>query len=509
MASSKRLGLFLGDDKVTLVEFEKNGPVQVVISPLGSKTNKSSPFSSNLTEEIQITAILKKMLLDNQIKGGAFYVSLPLKEIILRSFVIPFVKQGDIYNAVKFEAKRYVPFEIQDLSYVFHTIPFTEGQNKRLQVIFFAARKEVLSRYERIAQQINIEFNYSEPYMVSLAKSLLFRKEIKPADNLAFLVLDKNLGSICFIDSGVPQFIREFPISSPSQSEETNESQEVLNLKIVNEVGNSFDFYGRQFSGDRINQVLVSSETLQKDLLDILEAELKLKVIKFSPVINTVRKNQSSDMDAIYAMGACVSPPLESLSKFNFMEDKVAKPGLAMEIFEILKPYKKTIFALLMCVSFLTGVYVFFLTQLKLVQNQYNRLSAQEGAYASETQDSVQAELQQNIDKLNQYKNIRTKSDVVSVILRVASHLPKGTLLTSLSISYSQGDSNNEHMNIDIQGMVVNGAFTEQIAVVNQVFADLKNDKELLRFINDVSLVSLNRAMYNDKEATGFVVHCS
>ena len=58
-----------------------------------------------------------------------------------------------------------------------------------------------------------------------------------------------------------------------------------MNLKIVNEVGNSFDFYARQFSGDRIEQMVVSSDFVQKDLLKALEIELKVKIKKFSPVV--------------------------------------------------------------------------------------------------------------------------------------------------------------------------------------------------------------------------------
>ena len=212
MASSKKIGFFWGDEKVTLVEFDKNSPLQVASASLSSKTNTSSPFSSNLTEEIQITAILQKMIQDYKMTGGSFYVSLPLKEIILRSFIIPFVKQEDIQNAIKFESKKYMPFDIQDMSFVYQTIPFSEGQNKRYQVIFFAVRKEVLARYERIFKQVNAEVSYCEPYMVSLSKTLLFQKEIKPIDHLAFLILDKNLGRICFIDKGIPQFIREFPV---------------------------------------------------------------------------------------------------------------------------------------------------------------------------------------------------------------------------------------------------------------------------------------------------------
>ena len=77
MVSSKRIGFFWGEEKVTLVEFEKNAPLQVVSSPIELQIDTSSTFSSNFTEEIQITAIFQKMLRDNRITGCPFYVSLP------------------------------------------------------------------------------------------------------------------------------------------------------------------------------------------------------------------------------------------------------------------------------------------------------------------------------------------------------------------------------------------------------------------------------------------------
>ena len=60
---------------------------------------------------------------------------------------------------------------------------------------------------------------------------LLFKKEITPTDNIAFLILEKNVGRICFIDCGIPQFIREFSLSS--QTTEAPETVENLNLKII------------------------------------------------------------------------------------------------------------------------------------------------------------------------------------------------------------------------------------------------------------------------------------
>ena len=186
MASSKKIGFFWGEEKITIVEFDRNNPVLVVSSPLGTKSGAASPFSSSLTEEIQITATLQKVLQDNHIGQANFNVALPLKDIILRSFIIPFVKSDDVQNAIKYEAKKYIPFDIQDLVFVYHAIPFDEDKTKRLQVIFFAVRKEVIARYDRIFKQVNAEVTYCEPYMISLSKALMSRKEIKPTDHLAF-----------------------------------------------------------------------------------------------------------------------------------------------------------------------------------------------------------------------------------------------------------------------------------------------------------------------------------
>lgn len=508
MAFSKQIGFFWGEEKVTLVEFKKNAPLRVISSPLDPKINISSPLSSNFTEDLQITAVLKKMLQDNQMTEGPFYVSLPAKEIILRSFVIPFVKPEEMKNAVKFEAKKYLPIDMQGLTFVFHAIPFTENKIKRLQIIFFAVRKELLEKYERIFSQVSAVISYGEPCMVSLTKVLLFKKEISPSDHLAFLILDKNSGRICFINQGIPQFIREFPISLIPPSEDTEDFRETLNLKIVNEVGNSFDFYARQFSGDRIEQMLVSAQGGSEDLFNALEADLKLKLRKVFPVAAMGPVSQSHDMDTIYAMGACIDPPLGTLSGFNFFEDKSPQPKFQGNFIDVLKSYKEILFVFLICVISLVGMNVFFQVQLKVVQQQYDQLTSKQEAFLNVPVDSIRDELKDNSTKLAAYKNIRMKSDMVLILLRIASHLPQGAWLKELSVSYNQSDFNDAHVTINMQGDVLGGDPNEQIAVVNQIFSDFKNDKDLPRFIKGVNLVSLNREDLDGRQVTGFNIRC-
>ena len=147
--------------------------------------------------------------------------------------------------------------------------------------------------------------------------------------------------------------------------------------------------------------------------------------------------------------------------------------------------------------------------QLTFIQNQYKQITAKEGAFISEPQDTIQGELQQYTNKLSQYQSIRIKSEISDAILLVASHLSKGALLTSFSISYDQGDTVGAHVTIDMHGDVINGDSNMQIAMVNQVYSDLKNDKTLSRFVSNVNLISFNPEQYNGQQATGFNIHCA
>ena len=494
-------------EKVTLVEFEKNAPLQAVSSAVESKANALSSFRSNFSEEIQIATIFKKMLQDNRIPTGPFYVSLPMREIILRSFVVPSLKREEIQNAIKFEAKKYLPIDIHDVAFVFYTAPFMENAVKRLQVIFFAVRKALLERYDRIFKPSNYVVSYCEPCMVSLTKVLLFRKEISPSDHFAFLILDKNSGSICFVDRGIPQFIREFPVSSTSPSEEIEDPVKASNLKVINEVGNSFDFYARQF-GDPVDQVLVLAEAAGQDLFNALETELKIKLRRISPLVTTGALSKSNDMSAIYAMGACIEPPMDSLSGFNFLGGNT-KLRLKSALMAMLELYKDVVFVFLLCAISLVGVYILFQAQSKVARQQYEQLFSKQRAVLSLPINSMRDEWTNSTDKLAAYKSIRTKSDMVFILLRVASHLPQGVLLQTLNVYYNPSDSNEAHVTIEMRGNVVGEYPNGQIEVVNQVFSGFKNDKELSSFIKNVSLVSLNREDRNGKPITGFTIHCS
>ncbi len=486
---------------------EKNTPVEAISALMDSRIDPGSPFSPGLTEEIQMTASFQKILQDHRFKDGDFCVSLPIKDILLRSFVIPWVAPGEFQNVIKFESKKYIPLDIKDVSFVFHAVSFTENQIKRIQVIFFAVQKEVLARYERVFQKGNVNVFFCEPCSVSLAKALLYKKEIKPTDHLAFLYLDQNSGYICFIDKGIPQFVHEFIINAPGTLESVKDGGELT--RILNEAGNSFDFYARQFGAARVDQMIVSSSLERQDLLDALATELKVKIKKFSPLISTVGTERIDHIDAMYALGAGVDAPMNSLSAFNFFENKTPKSKFG-NIYElIVNEYKDVLFTFLVCLFLLVGVYVFFQMGLKDAQRKYDDLALKQGAFINEPLESIQTQIQENKSKISAYKNIRIKSDMASIMLRVASLLPQGAWLTGLNVQYEGGSVKSTHVTIDMTGYLFKDDPNEQMSAVNSLVLGFRKDKILSKFIKKVTLGSLTRNDMDGRVVTSFSIHCS
>ena len=101
------------------------------------------------------------------------------------------------------------------------------------------------------------------------------------------------------------------------------------------------------------------------------------------------------------------------------------------------------------------------------------------------------------------------------ILLRVASHLPLGAVLSQLNVTYDQTqppdpyNPNSPHVTISMAGDVFKDDPNEEVKVVNQIYSDIKSDKELNpRFFKNVT-ISLNLEESNNQQVTGFKINCS
>ncbi len=506
MPGPRKLGIFWSENGFTLVETEGNLPVQAVFVSLGDAVKQPDlPFTSDLTEDLQTVAVLQKTLRDHKIDVSRVYLSLPSKDVILRSFVVPAVKPEELGGLIEFEAKKYVPFDVKELAFVYHSVPLVENKIKKLRVIFCAARKDVLGRYERICAQANLVVAGAEPAAMGLAKVLVSRNHMRTDQRTCILHVDGRIGRMMFFDRGVIQFMREFSLFAAGGEGEPD--AEAVKSRLLNEARNSMDYYDRRISNDKINEIIVLGPPAQAgELARFVGNDLNIPVKHLLPSLN-IAHFQACGVEGLYALGTCVSNVLPVMSVFNFIQKKSAASsktavfGLSFDIREF-APAMQTA---ALCVTILVAAFAAAQWKLKSLESRVTGLSSARSGFLSVPVEDIRQKTADNRDKLKAYKKIRIKTDVAFLLAYTVQSLPEGVWLKDLNVRYG----NDDKVTMDISGYVYAENLNKQLRSVNGLVEVLRSSKELSRYLSGVQLTSMQRQDINGVAVTYFLITCS
>jgi len=505
MPGPRKLGIFWSENGFTLVETEGNLPLQAVLVSLGDAVKQpDSPFSSDLNEDLQTVAVLQKTLRDHKIDISRVYLSLPSKDVILRSFVVPAVKPEELGGLIEFEAKKYVPFDVKELAFVYHSTPLVENKIKKLRVIFCAARKDVLDRYERICEQANLVVAGAEPAVMGLAKVLVSRNHMRTDQRTCILHVDGRVGRMMFFDRGVIQFMREFPLFAPGGQGEPD--AEAVKSRLLNEARNSMDYYDRRISNDKINEIIVLGPAQAGELARSVGNDLNIPVKHLLPSLN-IAHFQACQVEGLYALGTCVSGVLPVMSVFNFIQKKGAASsktavfGLSLNTQELVPALQTAA----LCVAVLVAAFAAAQWKLKGLESKVTGLSLAQGGFSSVPVEDIKQKTADNRDKLKGYKKIRTKTDVAFLLAYMVQSLPEGVWLKDLNVRYG----NDDKVTMDISGYVYAESLNKQLRLVNGLVEVLRSSKELSRYLSGVQLTSMQRQDINGVAVTYFLITCS
>ena len=506
MAGPRKLGIFWSENSFTLVEADGNLPVETVLVPLGDAAKQSnSPFTSGLTADLQIVALLQKTLRDHKIDPSRVYLSLPSKDVILRSFVVPAVKPEELGGLVEFEVKKYIPFGMSELAFVYHPAPFVEDKIKKLRVIFCAVRKDILDRYEKICAQANLVVAGAEPSAMGLAKALVSRNDMRTDRRTCILHLDGRVGRMMFFDRGIIQFMREFSLFAAGGQGEPD--AEAVKNRLLNEARNSMDYYDRQISDDKIDEIVVLGSSAQAaELAKIVGNDLNIPVKHLLESLN-IAQFEACQAHGLYALGACVSNLLPAMSVFNFIQkksaafSKAAVFGLPFDVRE----FVLTMRTAALCVAVLVAAFAAAQWKLKGLESQVTGLSSTQGEFLSVPVEDIKQKTADHRGKLKEYKKIRIKTDVAFLLAHMVQSLPEGAWLKSLNVRYGNDDT----VMLDISGYVYTEDPNNQLRLVNGLVEVLRSSKELSRYLSGVQLTSMQRQDINGVAVTYFLITCS
>jgi len=178
----RSLGVDIGTTNIKIVELSSSGN-EISLENYGvletysylerpNAAIQSSYFK--IVEEIT-SDLVKKLLATLKPKTRRSVISLPIFSSFVTVFEVPFHEEKEISRAIPFEAKKYIPLPLGELTIDWAIIgePEAAAKNVGAKILLIAIPKELIQRYQKIAKDSGLDVVAFELESVALGRSLV------------------------------------------------------------------------------------------------------------------------------------------------------------------------------------------------------------------------------------------------------------------------------------------------------------------------------------------------
>lgn len=504
----KRLAAYWGEDALYFVETSGTNPLQIFSVPFTERNTDLPDQGGIVPWNIQLISLIQDALRRQNISQATVYLALPVKDIIFRSFVIPWMQPNEIKGVVDFEVRRYIPFPLEELYYCFHSILLKENNARKIRIIFAAVKKISLEYYLRIFEQVGARIGVMEPAAVSVLRPLIFKKLISSNQSLIIIEKGEATGKIILVNQGIPQFVREFHLSSPAALSQDKTEPKNLISRFVNEVRISMEYFNRQDRQLELKQLMLITQSPERETAQALQESLRLPVTAVdNQAIFGQLNPQNTGFISAYGVGLLPSVPISSNVSFDLTREKMTVSGQPSRprSADVKSHLKSVVLAGCLCLLII-GLFYFYLQ--KKLDQQKNELTSVTNSLESFDKlslEELKAKRDQLKNKLTAFQNIRTKSQVSLFLVTVPSLLPKGTWLKTLDIKYSE--KNNSNLALNISGYAYVEDTRGQFELINRLLSNFKQNKIFDQFFDNIDLKNVKAQRLNDFPVTYFEIN--
>jgi type IV pilus assembly protein PilM len=508
------LGIYFGPKAISLVETENYKLINNINIPhqkiFGNEAETKVP------DEIKMATLIKEELEKNNIDAKEVNIALMGRELIIRTFQMPILPQGELYNAVRFEAKKYIPFKVEEL--------FSDYQlqidkaNRKSFVLFVGIKKENLQKYISILSELNIKPNSVEYAGFSTLRLLklsnINKKGVLAVVNID-LVEDDEVNFIV-LENGLPLFSRditttqESPITPPNDAK-VDLVEKLEKLKV--ELRISLDFYLRKFPTKNIKSVVfIASDEYRVDLeAFIRERGLSAKFIETKKLID---KPVSYSLGFFKSYSCALSKKVKTNLKIDLLSGKgKPKPQKALGVKEAIltlvtgmKINLRFVFLglLILAIPFAIDLFYRKPVEEQIVQSVNSRpkitsAGPNTGYDELAVVDSGYKEKMKDITGLLSKRLFITET--LDTIPRV---IPKGVWLKQ--IYYSRTDAGT--VVLTLNGSAFLGESDKELRAINKFLVDLKASPSISKNFKNINTASVENSQLERTILTNFTIIC-
>lgn len=224
MAKQKsRVGLDIGSFSIKAVELieKPKGGLELLKFGIGRLEYEGGV-------EPKLSPSIKKVMQDANISTNRINASVSGQSVIVRYIILPKMTRQELQGAIRFEAEKYIPFDIKEVVLDCQVLEESLEENK-MKVLLVAAKKDSINKYTNAIIIAGLEPKLIDVDSFALINSFSANYPENKDQTLALLNLGAQFTNINILKNNASRFTRDIQIAG---NEITNAVSKQLGISV-------------------------------------------------------------------------------------------------------------------------------------------------------------------------------------------------------------------------------------------------------------------------------------
>lgn len=284
-------------------------------------------------KKADIVDAIKRVLKSASIKAKKVRTSVGGQSVVVRQLIFPKMTTEEVKSAIKYEAEKYIPFNINEVYLDAQIVTEDKGEANNIKVILVAAKRDLIDEHISYLKEAGLKSDIIDTDSIAIVNSFLFNYPGEGKDKtLALINIGARLTNVCMLKDELLIFVRDIPIGGQDLTDSIksamnldDESAEKIKWEagkraeevscaikpalenLENQIRLSFDYYENQF-GKGIDKIYLCGGASQqvefdKHLIQALGIEVSFwdptKALAVSPRVSKESLKKMSNQLAV------------------------------------------------------------------------------------------------------------------------------------------------------------------------------------------------------------------
>ena len=537
------VGLYLGPKTVQLAQLQA----------VAGKIQLTNFVHVDIFEEKQVEGTDKDELVINALRKAVNKSKIDLRRVntvlmpgmvLLRYFQMPRISPEEMEEAVRFEARKYIPFKLEEAVTGFYILK-DDQESKKLGILSLVTKEESIRHHLTLLHKVGISPVAVETASFALLRLLEYSQEIDKQNSNVVLYIYAQRVNIIILKNGIPYFVRDISLAKKEEwiDDETAEflmggkisspdSRVVTLENMVSELRISLEYYKKELGKEQVSKIILCGELEGFDDLDVVMAAAKDQPDSSCPLAVYLQKQFDLPVSTIDPLKNIISPkarPLpytfpmlavtigagmrnltKSTVEINLFRAR-KKTSLKAKVF-VSKMIIAGLGALVVSFAVLFMIFSVFINREKnlLEQDKRNRPKFMDLSHFSD--DKLKQGEQEIIKRLDIYNKLVVNRFVVTDKLSVfPKTVPEGIWMSGINffVTFSPDKSAfSSSYTLEVYGNVFSEQKGIEIEMVNDFAEKLKTDDMFFKGFKVIKTGSVTRGEFQGIPIMSFELNC-